>query len=132
MEELQKGTRSLHIESGGGRAACLGDIVHLGKLDGDAEADKEDRDVGSGAPEISRHHCRGLLLCDGCQLLERGADSPQWLVRIVGAHRLLRRLEIGSSSTLDGLRTTTQRSWGTAGLGQKKSDLESDGSFPML
>ena len=69
-------------------AACLGYVVHLRKLEGDAEAAEEDGDVGAGTREVPCRH-RGLLLLlgDGRELLERRADPPQRLVRLVGPHR---------------------------------------------
>lgn len=67
---------------------CLGDVVPLGELEGDAEAAEEDGDVGAGArkrPGV--HGPRGLLLRDGGELLERRRDPPQRLVRLARPHR---------------------------------------------
>lgn len=68
--------------------ACLGDVVHLGELEGDAEAAEEDGDVGAGAREgPSVHGHRGLLLSDGGELLERHRYTTQWLIGLAGTHR---------------------------------------------
>lgn len=68
--------------------ACLGDVVHLGELEGDAEAAEEDGDVGAGAGEGAHLHGRagGLLLGHRLELLERRRDPPQRLVPVVRPH----------------------------------------------
>lgn len=65
--------------------ACLGDVVHLGEPEGDAEAAEEDGDVGAGAREGPGVH--GLLLGDGGEILERRRDPTQRLLRLARPHR---------------------------------------------
>jgi hypothetical protein len=65
----------------------LRDVLHLGKLEGDAQAGDERREMGAGASKWRDLQVCGLRIHGGRELLEGLRYFPQRLLVVLACHR---------------------------------------------